>query len=111
MPLQEVEVCTVRAPTALGTCSSEREGLTGSDMGSWGGGPLHLWSVSGLYLSLQSVDMATKNLLLVDFFLIPFFKESLNFLLGKIVFCASVLKIFVASAERGAAHAQGPRAP
>lgn len=75
------------------------------------GGPLHLWSVSGLYLSLQSVDMATKNLLLVDFFLIPFFKESLNFLLGKIVFCASVLKIFVASAERGAAHAQGPRAP
>lgn len=28
------------------------------------------------YLPLQSVDMATKNLVLVDFFLILFFEES-----------------------------------
>lgn len=36
----------VQAPTALGTCSSEGEGLTGSDVGSGGRGfPLHHWSV------------------------------------------------------------------
>lgn len=67
----------VQAPTALGTCSSEGEGLTGSDVGSGGTG-VPFTPLVCRYLPVWPVDTATKNLLLVDFFLIPSFEEFLK---------------------------------